>query len=441
MKTLFFCNLIPRKTGAFEALLAAIGAEFAKAADEFVVVFAGEPIAPVAESLRSAGARWHVLQGWVEGGAERSVVSKRWSGEGEETRSAPASTEEASDRAVAADVDRGEGGTAERVHPWRFVIPALRLIRKERPDVAVVHFGNEMPTLVASLLTRLRGRRPRWVWQQDQQIQDPGRLGRHVSRIRLLAAGVERFVAVYEGGRQSLIKRGIPESRIRVIPNSIAPFQTQRAAGWLRRELDVSENAVLLLTTGSLIARKRIGFILQACAGLRVGASTDWRLLVIGEGPDRATLAAAARDLGIEQRVHFLGLRNDVRDLLAEADVLAHASLAETCTYAITESMAAGIPSVVTEAGAAREQITDGRSGFVVQRDDLKLFVSRLERLLSDPALRRAMGAAAREHWAAKFQLEGAAERYHRLYRDLSLGRSGMNPENMGDSDPSPDSS
>lgn len=377
MKTLFFCNLIPVKTGAFEALLAAIGTEFAKTGDEFVVVFGGEPIVPVAQSLQAAGVRWQVLPHWADGPG--------------------------------------------REHAWRFVLPAVGLVRRERPDVTVVHFGNELPTLAASLLTRLwGGRHTRWVWQQDQQIRDPGRLGRHLSRIRLLAAGVDHFVAVYQGGRQSLIKRGIPEARIAVIPNSIAPFEPPRAPGWLRRELALPSDVILLVATSSLIARKRVDFLVRACAGLPAGIAADWRLLIIGEGPEREALVAEARQLGVDQRVHFLGLRNDVRAILAEADVMIHAALSEAFSYAITESMAAGIPAVVTEAGAAREQIEDGRSGFVVARDDLEGFTSRVGVLMADPARRRLMGAAARQRWMAHFRLDVCAERYHRLYQELS---------------------
>ena len=383
MKTLFFCNLIPLKNGAFEALLAALGHAFARAGDEFVAVFAGEPIASVAESLRAAGVRWHVLKGWADG--------------------------------------------PDRERAWHFVLPAVALVRRECPDVAVVNFGNEMPTLAAILLARAwRGSRTRWVWQQHQQIQDPGPVGRYLSRVRLLAVGVVHFVAVYEGGRLSLRRRGIPDARITVISNSVAAFKPQRARGWLRHELDLPRDAVVFVSTGSLIPRKRIEFIVRACASLRGADDVQWRLLVIGDGPERQALNRLGHSLGISQDVHFMGIRQDVREILAEADVLVHASLAETCTYAITESMAAGIPAVVTDAGAAREQIEDGRSGFVVGKDDLESFVSRLGRLLGDPALRQSMGAVARERWARHFCLAGSGERYQRLYNDLALGRTGI---------------
>ena len=376
MKTLFFCNLIPLKSGAFEALLAAIGVEFRKAGDEFVVVFAGEPVEPVAAALREAGVRWRLIEGWSEGHG--------------------------------------------REHAWHFVRPALALLRQERPDVAVVHFGNEFPTLAVSLLARLTlSPRPRWVWQQDQQIRDPGAVGRRLSRIRSLLLGVDRYVAVYDGGRRSLLKRGIPDGRISVIYNSIAPHAPLRSRGWLRAELGLAPQATLIVSTGSLIPRKRQDFVLRACARLKDRSVTDWRLLVIGDGPERQPLLALADQLGLKGRVHFLGLRSDVREILAEADVLVHASLAETCTYAITESMAAGIPAVVTEAGASREQIVSGITGHVLAAEDIEGFAARLAELVDDGASRLAMGQAAKQRWMERYRLEVAAGQYWTLYASL----------------------
>jgi glycosyltransferase involved in cell wall biosynthesis len=475
MKTLLFCNLIPRKTGAHEALIAAIGAAFRKAGDEFVVVFSGEPIPPVAESLCGAGIKWHVMTGWVVPPDSRAA-------------------------------NRGE-----KVREWHFVLPALRLIRHERPDVVVVQFGNELPALVASLLCRVMMwwsrlfsssiRSPRWVWAQDQRIQDPGRISRWISKIRLLGLGVDRFLAVYEGGRQSMLKRGIPANKITAILNGIAPYSPFRKKGWLREELGIGPHEVILVTNGSLIPRKRIDFLLQVCAdlkkteekkieqkhakaakplrqagstGLTTGQgreekcinmdvqdiqdgkvdssipkasctsclsmldpylrtsrssvqtlnSSGWCLLVIGDGPERQRLVALSEELGINDRIRFLGLRNDVREILAESDIYLHAARAEACSYAIIESMAAGIPAVVLNAGAAREQIVDGVSGYVFDEADTGPFAACSVALMADTALRMAMGRRAQARWASSFHLSRVASQYHAMYNDLATCRT-----------------
>jgi len=153
MKLLLFCNLIPLKTGAYETLLAAIGSEFKKVNDEFVVVFAGEPIPPVAESLRAAGVRWHILPEWVGRGGRfhwgMVSLGKKCNG------SNPTTSFSLNPQSPISNLQ-----SRERVRPWGFVLPALRLLRQERPDVAAVHFGNELPTLVVSLLSKVAMRNP-----------------------------------------------------------------------------------------------------------------------------------------------------------------------------------------------------------------------------------------------------------------------------------------
>jgi glycosyltransferase involved in cell wall biosynthesis len=432
---------------------------------KYVVVFAGEPIPEVVDLFRTARLRWVIMPEWASGPG--------------------------------------------RVHAWGFVIPALRLIRKERPDVVAVHFGNEMPTLAASLLCQLMGwgarlfsllttqqlnnsttsRPPRWVWEQDQQIKDPGRISSKLSKIRLLGLGVDRYLAVYEGGRESMLKRGIPAKKISVIYNSVAPYTPTRPKGWLRQELaevdyrpltidhgpqaaDPCEappafrsnvyglrsivSPVLLVTNGSLIPRKRIDFILKACGelekksqsqilegglerteergsssasmvyGLKSKVSVHpWRLLVIGEGPERERLRALATELGISDRVNFLGMRNDVREILPECDIYLHASLAETCTYAVTEAMAASLPVLMTVAGAAREQIEEGVTGYVLERYDAEGFKVRLRDLVLTRPLRASMGKAAVIRWQERYRVDIAARKYHALYTEVARGDQG----------------
>jgi glycosyltransferase involved in cell wall biosynthesis len=291
-----------------------------------------------------------------------------------------------------------------------------------RPDVAVVHFGNELPAFAASLLGPLVGAGGmKWVWQQDQQIADPSPLAARLNRLRLLALRFDHFVAVYQGGKASLLARGVPAARISVIHNSVSDHGPDRGRGWLRKELDLESDAVLLVGVGSLIPRKRHNLLLQVlrAAGRRT------HLVIAGDGPLRQELESRVAEMGLDRRVHLLGLRNDVRDILTEADLYVSAAVAEGCNYTLLEAMATGVPAVVTESGAAREQIEDGVSGYVVGLNDVAGFACRVEALLSDADRRRAMGDAARELWARMFRIEDAASKYRELYRRLAVGDFG----------------
>jgi glycosyltransferase involved in cell wall biosynthesis len=366
---------VPRKAGALESVLAALGAAFRGGGDQLVLALAGEPGPGAAALFRAGGAEWRVMPGWT-------------------------------------DADGRE-------HPWRFCAPALRLLRAERPDVAAVHFGNELPSLVASLAAPLTGARGvRWIWQQDQQMADPSRVTRVVSRLRALCATFDHFVAVSDAGRRSMVLRGIPAARITVIRNGTPDRPRTRERGWLRRELGVPGGTLLAVTIGSLIPRKRIDFQIRALA--EAARAAPVHLAVAGDGPDRPALEQLARDLGVAARVSFLGLRQDVAEILHEADIVTHSSVAEGSAYALAEAMAAGVPAIVTAAGAAREQVEDGRSGVVLGRDDAAGFAAAISALARDPAERVRMGREARLRWEREYRAEVAAARYHELYRRVA---------------------
>lgn len=376
MKVLFFCNLVPDKPGAFERLLAEIARVSRERGGELVVASAANPAEGVRRWMEGSGTAWRTIPEWCVGGVER---------------------------------------------PWAFCQPALCLLRAERPDVAVVHFGNELPSLAVRWLASLTGiRGVRWVWQQDQQIQPPCSIARHVSRLGLLKFGFERFVAVYEGGRQSMIWRGIPAGRIAVVPNSVADHRRERAAGWLREEANIPGQAAVALTVSSLIPRKRVEFQIEALSRMKEGAPVV--LVVAGDGPERSRLEELARARGVLGMVRFLGRRSDVRELLFEADVLLHTALAEASPYSFAEAMAAGVPIVATDAGAARELIEQGRTGWVVSREDAEGFATAVRQLVEDQRQRRDMGERARQRWQSRYRVESAAARYWEIYSGLAAG-------------------
>ena len=296
MTVLFFCNLNTGKLGAFENLLIEIGRNLAVKGDRLIVIFGATPQGPVPAALKEVGIEWGHIEGWAR--------------------------------------DDGQVGA------WRFVRPALAIIRRYRPDLVAVHFGNELPVLVTSLLCKLMTMRaPLWVWHQRQQIANPGPLTRWLSRIKIMSLGVDHYVAIYEGGRESLIARGIKPDAITRIYNAVPDYVSQRQKGWLRQELNFSPDTVLAVNVGWLVPRKRIGMSINAFAKV-ARRLPKTALLVVGGGPKRKLLESRVRDLQLESRVRFLGIRNDMRDIMAECDCLVHSACAEACANVVNESMA-----------------------------------------------------------------------------------------------------
>ena len=143
------------------------------------------------------------------------------------------------------------------------------------------------------------------------------------------------------------------------------------------------------------------------------------QLLLAGDGHLQSAVEQQARDLGIADRVHFLGRREDVAELLASSDAFALASLWEGNPLSVMESMAAGLPSVVTSVGGVPELVEDGIHGFVVQPGDAQAMSEAMSRLVSDPAARRAMGEAAIQKANRKFGQKQMVEAYESLYGEL----------------------
>ena len=162
-----------------------------------------------------------------------------------------------------------------------------------------------------------------------------------------------------------------------------------------------------VLAVANLIREKGVHLLVEAFA--RIGLP-DARLDVAGDGPELEPLRAQARALGVESRVSFLGLRDDVHLLLRQAHVFAHPCIwEEGFGLTMAEAQATGCPVVASRIGAVPEVVLDGVTGLLVPPGDVDALAAALERILRDPALRDAMGERARRHVVAKFPLADSA--------------------------------
>jgi glycosyltransferase involved in cell wall biosynthesis len=142
----------------------------------------------------------------------------------------------------------------------------------------------------------------------------------------------------------------------------------------------------------------------------------DARLVIVGEGERRAALEEQARRLRIEDAVLFVGLRNDVPELLRAADVVALPSFTEALPTVLIEAAASGRPVVATRVGGTPEVVEDGSTGLLVPAGDAEAFGEALVRLLGDAGLRASMGGAARTRAEAEFDSDQWAVRLRRVY-------------------------
>jgi len=146
-------------------------------------------------------------------------------------------------------------------------------------------------------------------------------------------------------------------------------------------------------------------------------------LLMVGDGPERSYTEWLARDLGLQNRVHFLGKRENIEDLLACSHVLLLPSDNESFGLVALEAMACEVPPVASRVGGLPEVVTDGSDGFLVEPRSVDEMAARTLELLSNEEQRREMGRRARRAARARFCATKIIPQYERFYRNV-LGNS-----------------
>lgn len=235
-------------------------------------------------------------------------------------------------------------------------------------------------------------------------------------QLRALAAGVGRFVGVSRDVADELIERfHYPASKVAVGYNAVRPERFEQAAPpGLRAELGGGPDRPLVLTAARLDEQKGHPVLLRAAAAL-----PEADFVLAGEGPERGSLEALAAELGIADRVRFLGYRSDIPQLLAACDIFALPSLYEGSSLAVLEAMAARRPVVSSAIGGTDELIDDGGDGLLVAPGDADGLASALRRLLDDPVLRDALAARARERVERDFTPVAMVRRVEAIYAEL----------------------
>jgi glycosyltransferase involved in cell wall biosynthesis len=146
------------------------------------------------------------------------------------------------------------------------------------------------------------------------------------------------------------------------------------------------------------------------------------RLIVAGEGPDRAAVEAARERTGVAAYTMLAGHVDGVAGLLEAADVYVNPALAEAFPYGVLEAMSAGRACVVTDAGGTAEAILDGESGVVVPTADPDRLAAAVVALLADPERARRLGTAARERVSSRFTRKRMIEGTIDVYAEVMAG-------------------
>lgn len=291
------------------------------------------------------------------------------------------------------------------------------LFRDRRPAIIQTH------NTKSHFLTRLaRAARPcPWI-AFHHGFTNINRKDRVYNRIgRWAMRGADHVVAVCDAFAGDLRGCGIPDSRISLRHNFVLPFTappTETVAA-LRHRLGIPEGVPVMISVGRLSPEKGHADLLEALALVQQAEpQADFRVVLVGEGTERANLERQSCALGLDRIVLMPGQQADVRPFYAMADMVVLPSHSEGSPNVLLEAMSAGLPIVATDAGGIQEIASDGETALIVPVRDPRAFAAAIRRLRSDPELARRLAAKARQA-TALFTPEAYVESVVGIYRSV----------------------
>jgi glycosyltransferase involved in cell wall biosynthesis len=321
-------------------------------------------------------------------------------------------------------------GLGRRLNPWQdmvALVQLVRLIRLHRPRIVHTHTA-KAGTLgrIAALLAGVPVRVHTYHGHVFRGYFGPALTRFFLLIERTLARFTTRLVTVSESQARELVEeyRICPPERMTVIPlgldlDRFAPGRTGGLGDELRRELGIGDDVPIVAIVGRLAPIKNHGLFLEAAARI-AAAGAPCHFAVVGGGSEEARLAARVRELGLEDRVTFLGWRRDLDRIYAGSDAVALTSDNEGTPVCLIEAMAAGRPVVSTDVGGVRDVLEDGRLGLLVPPRDPERLAAALLRLLADPDLRAELGARGAEAAPRRFGADRLVRDMDRLYTELT---------------------
>jgi glycosyltransferase involved in cell wall biosynthesis len=244
----------------------------------------------------------------------------------------------------------------------------------------------------------------------------------HLALARRADRWVDRHVCVSQSVRAFSIERGrLPADKLVVIRNAVDVERFAAAKPAPLASLATAAPRRVIACIGRLDRQKGVDWLLEAMP--RAFAELpEHDLVLAGDGPERAPLAALAQRLGIAQRVRFVGFRRDVPEILAASDVLVLASRWEGMPNAVLEAMAAGRPVVATDVAGVAEALGPLAGEQIAPPNDPGQFVRKMVAILADPALAARLGRENQLRVRAEFSLPAMVAAYQRLYVALLSG-------------------
>ncbi len=303
------------------------------------------------------------------------------------------------------------------VHRPRQILSAVRRLRKmlieQSPHIlqSFLFHANIVATLAA-----WRAGVP--VVVTGIRVTDPSRW-RHLAE-RFICRRVDRIVCVSQAVAEYVCKTaGMPQEKLITIPNGIELSRFPAVECVDLQELGVPNGRRAIIYVGRLDHQKGVDWLLSLMPDV-LAQLPSHDLLIVGDGPQRSALEVQAKSLGIAERVHFAGWREDVPAILASCDLLVLPSRWEGMPNALLEAMATGLPVVAANVAGVAEILGNLAEDQAVTVADIPGFQRKIVGILQDPRRAEQLGQYNRQRVAESFSLMAMVKAYERLYESLT---------------------
>ncbi|HEY3028433.1 MAG TPA: glycosyltransferase family 4 protein [Pyrinomonadaceae bacterium] len=277
-----------------------------------------------------------------------------------------------------------------------------RIAARRKPDIVQTHM------IKSHFLTKLSGigRKYPWVAYHHGYTTTDLKMRGYNQLNRWSLPSAARVITVCGPFAEDLSQAGVQRDRIIVCHNSVtAPTEVSEDSKCaLKERLKIVDGERVVLAVGRLSREKGHRDLLAAISRLReLNSALRFKLVIVGEGPERANLERAVREKGLGAYIIFVGQVEDISPYYAIADALALPSHSEGSPNVLLEAMAAGLPAIATAVGGVPEIAIDEENALLVAPGDSDSFAQALNRVLTDTKLARKLGNAAAMHVSENF--------------------------------------
>lgn len=301
---------------------------------------------------------------------------------------------------------------------WRYLLKLVRLIRQEKVDLIQSHLlGASVYSAMAGKLTGTPV-----VATIHGEVDIGARERLQWLKMGALNMGARQIIAVSGGLRDDILRRtSLRPDKLEIIYNGIdtSAFQRPRSDA-LRRQFGWSDKEFVIGCLGNIRPAKGYDILLQAVAML--GQDSPYCFVVAGQ-PDKSglyeRLLAQHAELGLEERVRFLGFLDDAAQYLASLDLFLSTSTTEGLPLSAIQAMAAGLPLLATRVGGYEELVTDRENGWLVPAGNPQAIAEAIQQLGVDAELRDRLAKNARRHVQATFDSRVMFAHYQTVYERL----------------------